>query len=279
MTENTSYLDYHPAEGEIRDANGLTEAEFLAGYNASKYASVSHTADLTIFTIRNGELCILMVRRGGHPFLGQWALPGGFVNPDESSEEAAVRELKEETGINVDGAWLEQLKTYSAPNRDPRMRVVSTAYLALIPNAGIPVAGDDAVDAHFFSVRDLLDPVAGEEIPLAFDHEVVIRDGLKRCRDKIEWAPIAPTFLDDSSGFTIADLRRVYETVWGVDGLHEANFRRKVLSTENFLVPVGAKGGSQFPDGRSADLYKLGSATMLYPPMLRPTGREGDEDE
>lgn len=266
-------------DGVLREVQEITEEEFLASYNPKNYAPVSYTADLAIFTIRNGELSLLMIKRGGHPFKDCWALPGGFVNADESSEKAAIRELKEETGIDVEGIHLEQLKTYSEPGRDPRMRVVSTAYLALIPNAGIPVAGDDAAEAHFFSVNDLLNPAEGEEIKLAFDHEQIILDGLQRCRDKIEWAPIAPTFLDETGGFTIADLRRVYETVWGVKKMHEANFRRKVLSVNGFLVPLGAKGESQFHGGRSADLYKLGDATMLFPPILRPVDGEEEENE
>lgn len=253
-----------------------TEEQFLAAYDANKYAPVSHTADLTIFTIINGVLSILLVKRGGHPFKGCWALPGGFVNPDESAEEAAVRELKEETGLDVAKVHLEQLKTYSAPNRDPRTRVISTAYLALVPNAERPVAGDDAVEAHFFAVEDVLNPAEGDDvIELAFDHEQIIRDGLQRSRDKIEWAPLAPTFIGNT--FTIADLRRVYETVWGVEKLHAANFRRKVLSVENFVVPVGAKGESKFDGGRSAELYRAGTAKMLFPPILRP--EDGIEED
>lgn len=260
--------DEMPARN-IKVKNTDDETVFLNEYNPNKYPSIAYTADLTIFTIKNGELSILLVRRGGHPYKGCWALPGGFVNPDESSDEAAKRELAEEAGLNVELTYLEQLKTYSTPNRDPRTRVVSTAYLALIPHAQTPMAGDDAVEAHFFPVRDILTPAEGEEIQLAFDHETIIRDGLERCRNKLEYAPIAPTFLEGSEGFTIADLRRVYETVWGVDKLHEANFRRKVLSVKGFLTPVGAKGASQFSTGRSAELYKLGDTTLLYPPLMR----------
>lgn len=258
--------------------NTGTQEEFLQKYEPREYESKAYTADLAIFTIKNGELCILMVKRGNHPFMGHWALPGGFVNEDEDSEQAAVRELKEETNIDVSLGHLEQLKTYSKPNRDPRMRVISTAYLALVPNAGIPVAGDDAAEAHFFAVKDLLNPAEGEEIQLAFDHEQIILDGLQRCRDKIEWSPLAATFLE-SGGFTLADLRRVYESVWGVEKMHEANFRRKVLSVKDFLVPLGAKGESQFSGGRAAELYKLGSATMLYPPLLRPADGVPEVDE
>lgn len=259
-----------------------SENEFLKTYNASDYPGFAYTADLTIFTIKNGELCILLVRRGGHPFKGYWALPGGFVGIDESSEQAATRELEEETGLKIDEAYLEQLKTYSAPNRDLRTRVVTTAYLTLIPVENSIYekvqAGDDAIDAHFFPVRDILNPAKGEEIDIAFDHMDIIRDGLERCRNKIEYAPIATTFLD-KEGFTIADLRRVYETVWGVDKLHEANFRRKVLSVPGYLVPVGAKGSSKFTSGRSADLYRVGDATILYPPLVRNLDGDSIESE
>lgn len=262
------------------DNNTPAENSFIKSYDKDKYPAFALTADLLIFTIRNGELCVLMVKRGGFPYQGYWALPGGFVGVDESSEDAAIRELKEETGIDADAFHLEQLKTYSTPDRDPRMRVVSTAYNALVPDVGDPIAGDDAAEAHFFAVNDLLFPAEGEEIPLAFDHIQILTDGLQRVRDKIEYSTLAPTFLPTL--FTLADLRRVYETIWDIPKLHAANFRRKVLNVKDFIVPVGTKGVSKFDDGRTADLYRLGDANMIFPPIMRPvdgedTGEDGNE--
>lgn len=243
------------------------EKDFLENYNPKEYPSIGLTADIVVFTIRNGELSVLLIERGDHPFKGRWALPGGFVNPNETSETAATRELVEETGISLDRAFLEQLKTYSEPNRDPRTRVVSTAYLALIPNLPNPEAGDDAAKAHFFAVKDVLaDEDAEDKIHLAFDHEQIIRDGLERAAAKLEYTPLATTFLEEP--FTLADIRRVYETVWGTK-LHAANFRRKVLSTQGFVELVGDKGLSQFETGRMADLYRRGKAELLHPAILR----------
>lgn len=243
------------------------EAEFLSTYNPEKYPGVGFTADIVILTIKNGELCVLLIKRGGFPYKNSWALPGGFVNPDEDADTAAQRELKEETDLDIDKAFLEQLKTYSTPGRDPRMRVVSTAYLALIPQVGTPVGGDDADEAHFFPVKDLLSPEDDEDrISLAFDHERIIRDGLERAASKLEYTPLAVSFLDQP--FTLSDLRRVYETVWGTT-LHAANFRRKVLSTPDFVKALGNKGESQFVGGRTADLYVEGDAELLHPAILR----------
>lgn len=253
------------------------EEEFLNTYDPVKYAAASFTADIVILSIKNGELSVLLVKRGGFPYKDCWALPGGFVNADETSDQAAERELKEETGLEVQQAWLEQLKTYSTPGRDPRMRVISTAYLALLPETGTPMGGDDAVEAHFFPVKDILNPQDEEDsITLAFDHEEILRDGLERAASKLEYTPLATSFLDQP--FTLADLRRVYETVWGTS-LHAANFRRKVLTTPGFVKASGAKGESQFSGGRSADLYVSGTAELLHPAILRKGLDAGIHDE
>lgn len=253
------------------------EVEFLNTYDPVKYAAAAFTADIVMLTFRNGELSVLLVKRGGYPYKDCWALPGGFVNADEDADQAARRELAEETNITVDKVHLEQIRTYSTPGRDPRMRIISTAYLALLPEVGNPLAGDDAAEAHFFPVKDILNPQDEEDaIQLAFDHEVILRDGLERAASKLEYTPLATAFLEEP--FTLADLRRVYETVWGT-ALHAANFRRKVLSTPNFVVPVGDKGESQFAGGRSADLYRSGTAELLHPAILRKGLDAGIHDE
>lgn len=147
---------------ELKDKNGLTEKEYLAQYRPKDYERPSVAADMVIFTAVNREednyrripqkeLKILLIKRGGHPYLGMWALPGGFVNPNETTEQAAKRELLEETG--VDNIYLEQLYTFSTPHRDPRMWVMSCSYMALIDNSRVNVqAGDDAQQAEWFTV-------------------------------------------------------------------------------------------------------------------------------
>ncbi|NOU75566.1 NUDIX domain-containing protein [Paenibacillus sp. LMG 31458] len=148
---------------EIRDKQGLTEVEFLQKYDASIYQRPSVTVDMLIFTVVDEEkenyrklpeksLKLLMVKRGVHPYIGQWALPGGFVTENESMDEAALRELKTET--NIDDVYMEQLYTWGDVNRDPRTRVISCSYMALVDCRSLEVkAGDDADDARWFNVR------------------------------------------------------------------------------------------------------------------------------
>ena len=145
------------------DANGLTEEQFLEQYNPGDYPRPSVTADIVIFSIADihGEndskqpekgQRVLLIRRGGHPYIGKWALPGGFVNPDETVGEAASRELAEETGIQ--GAYLEQLYTFSKPGRDPRTWVISCAHMALIDGERLNIqAGSDAEDTRWFEIK------------------------------------------------------------------------------------------------------------------------------
>ncbi|MBX3285814.1 MAG: NUDIX hydrolase [Actinobacteria bacterium] len=221
--------------------------------------NVAVAVDLAIFTIREQRLQLLLIRRSLAPFRGRWALPGGFVLPGEDIDAAAERELREETGVQRDAAHLEQLATYGAPRRDPRGRVVSVAHLALVADAATPVAGTDAAESRWADVADLPH--------LAFDHDRIVADGLDRARAKLEYTTLATSFLPTT--FTLAELRSVYEIVWGAQ-LDPANFRRKVLASDGFVVPA-AGGPTVHGRGRPAARYEAGGATVLHPPLLRPT--------
>ncbi len=231
----------------------------MAAYDPAALPPVAVTVDVVILTVQHGQLCVLLVRRGAHPYLGRWALPGGFVTPRETLDQAAVRELAEETGVRSGGFHLEQLGTYGDPDRDPRMRVVSIAYLALIPDPPTPVGGTDASDARLWPIAD-----AGTRLKLAFDHDRIVADAIERARAKLEYTSVATSLLE--MPFTMGDLRRVYEAVWGTE-LHAANFRRKVLATPGFVTPTG----EQTSTGRGwTELYTAGTTTLLHPAILRP---------
>ncbi|MFJ5834394.1 NUDIX domain-containing protein [Streptomyces sp. NPDC093089] len=250
-------------------------------YDPSAFPPFAVTVDLVVLTVRRHALCTLVVRRGESPYRGRWALPGGFVRAEEDLGAAAARELVEETGLCAhdpaapppvpsNGAHLEQLATYGAPDRDPRMRVVSVAHLALAPDLPAPRAGGDANSARWAPVEELLgeDAAAGggeEGGTLAFDHARILSDGVERARSKIEYSSLATAFCPPE--FTVGELRRVYEAVWGV-ALDPRNFHRKVTGTPGFLVPAG--GTTTRQGGRPAQLFRAGGATLLNPPMLRP---------
>jgi len=233
----------------------------------SEHPPFAVTVDLAVFTIRDGAFSVLLVERGVEPYAGSWALPGGFVEPDEDAESAAWRELREETGVErfgPMGGHLEQLKTYSAPDRDPRMRVVSVAHVAFAPDLPEPSAGSDASSARWWMVDDLLD--AGCDAPLlAFDHAEILHDARERIRAKLEYTTLATEFVAEP--FTLPELRRVYAAVWGAPP-DLGNFRRKVLGTDGFVVATDAHGEPR-AGGRPALLYRRGPATVISPPMLR----------
>jgi len=257
------------------------DEEFLSRYDPHAFEPVAVTVDVVALTIRNAELHVLLVERGVPPFQGWWALPGGFVRAGAGGEDlpdAAIRELTEETGQRVGGrVHLEQLATYGAPGRDPRMRVVTVAYLAFAPDLPDPQAGTDARSAAWVTVDSLgLTGGTSGQRPrstrkLAFDHARILADGLERARSKLEYTPLATSFV--SEPFTIAELRAVYETVWGQQ-LHAGNFHRKVLSVPGFVVNTGQTTASGGPrGGPRARLYRRGDAVLLHPALLRP-GRE-----
>jgi 8-oxo-dGTP diphosphatase len=225
------------------------------GYRPPHFAV---TVDLVALTVRDDDLAVLVVRRRFPPYKGRWALPGGFVEADEDLAAAAVRELAEETSVTHQASHVEQLGTYGAPGRDPRERVITVAYLALAPDQPTPRAGDDAADARWVPVADVL---AGR---LAFDHRAILGDGVERARAKLEYSPLATAFCPDE--FTVGELRRVYEIVWGTP-LDPRNFHRKVSKTPGFLEPTGRT--TTRDGGRPAQLFRRGAVETLHPPLLR----------
>jgi 8-oxo-dGTP diphosphatase len=215
--------------------------------------------DLVVLTVRDGELSVLLLERTAPPFAGEYALPGGFVQPKEDLLDAATRELVTETGLVI-GAHLEQLASYAAPDRDPRGRVLTVGHLALVPDLPEPAAGVGAE-----STGGAWHPVA-KVTTLAFDHARILADGVERARAKLEYTTLAAAFCP--AEFTISQLRRVYEAVWGANP-DPRNFSRKVTTTEGFLLPTGEKLTSG--RGRPGQLFRRGPATALHPPMLRDT--------
>lgn len=202
----------------------MTENEFLRSYNPDKYKKPSVTVDILIFTINNdSKLELLLIKRGGYPFIGKWAVPGGFVDIAESIDDAAARELKEETGL--EHVYLEQLYTFGSVNRDPRMRVISVSYLALVPKSSLNYrAGDDAEDAALFEIKkdgDKLEFISGQkeitlcEGDLAFDHRDIIKMGLERLKNKIEYTDLAFELLKDRERFGLPEIRKIHEAVCG----------------------------------------------------------------
>lgn len=183
------------------------------------------TVDVVIFTLREGSLQVLLVKRGVPPFEGQYAIPGGFIRGDESLEEAALRELHEETGVR--NVFLEQLYTFGDPKRDPRGRVITVAYYALIASDKLSlVAGADAAEAQWFPASSLP--------PLAFDHKSILDYALERLRNKLEYTTVGFQLLP--AKFTLGELQAVYEAILGKQ-LDKRNFRRK-LSLLGILKPL-----------------------------------------
>ena len=223
------------------------------------YPQVAVTVDLVVLTVRDDQLQVLTIRRGEEPFLGHRALPGGFLRPDEDLLTAAGRELQEETSLPPHRVHLEQLATYGAPLRDPRMRTVTVAHIALAPDLPAPQAGTDAAEAGWMPVDVVL-----SQGGLAFDHEQILRDGVERARSKLEYTPLAAAFCPPN--FTISELRRIYEVVWGTE-LDPRNFHRKVTNTQGFLEqPSHTTIRDGVPPTRLNGVMARGT---LYPPLLR----------
>lgn len=199
------------------------------------------TADVVIFTIRRERLKLLLIKRGVAPFKGSWALPGGFVRPEEDLEACARRELREETGIS--DVYLEQLYTFGHPDRDPRERVITVAYYALIPSDRLALrAATDAASVDWFDVE----PIS----PLAFDHDEIMAVALQRLRAKLDYSTIAFQFLPTT--FTLSELQRVYEIILG-EAIDKRNFRKWVLA----LDQIEETGQRREGPHRPARLYRM----------------------
>src|SRR5688500_16611695 len=207
------------------------------------------------------RLHVLLVNRGEEPFAGMWAIPGGFKRPAETLDEAAKRELQEETGVDA-ASLLTQFGSYGDPGRDPRMNVVTVAYLAVLRDVGEIVAGTDAAAAALRPVADVLDG----KLALAFDHERIVRDAIERVRVDIEVSGIATAFVGTT--FTLAELRSVYEAIWGVQ-LDAANFRRSIVAEEGWVIPTGERAQPGPAGGRPAELYRAGTAWTHGGPIHR----------
>jgi len=219
--------------------------------------SLRVTVDIVIFTLKEGLLQVLLVKRGVPPFEGQYAIPGGFIRGDESLEEAALRELHEETGVK--NVFLEQLYTFGDPKRDPRGRVITVAYYALIASDKLSlVAGADAAEAQWFPASSLP--------PLAFDHKSILGYALERLRNKLEYTTVGFQLLPEK--FTLGELQAVYEAILGRQ-LDKRNFRRK-LALLGILKPLrewqrtGRKPAQLFRFS-AARFEKLKDKGILFP--------------
>jgi 8-oxo-dGTP diphosphatase len=242
-----------------------------AGYDASKFPAFAVTVDMVVLTMLDGRPHVLLVRRGVAPFEGRWAIPGGFKRPTETLDEAAQRELAEETAVDT-ASLLTQFGAYGDPGRDPRMNVVTVAYLAVVRDVGKIVAGTDAADAALVPISEAL----SGKFELAFDHARIVRDAVERVRVDLEQTGIATAFVGPT--FTVAELRAVYEAVWGVH-LDGANFRRRIVGESGWVIPTGRRARPGASGGKPAELFRAGRMWKLGGPLRRaqPNGRgKGD---
>jgi 8-oxo-dGTP diphosphatase len=232
-----------------------------ADYDPSQFPAFAVTVDVVVLTVSDRRLQVLLVRRGVPPFEGMWAIPGGFKRPTETLDEAAERELLEETGVH--GArLLRQFGAYGDPGRDPRMDVVTIAYFAVLREVAGIAAGTDAAYAALVSVSELLEG----KIKLAFDHARIVRDAAERVRVDLGRTGLATAFVGTT--FTLAELRAVYEAVWGVR-LDGANFRRSIVGEDDWVIPTGRRARPGSAGGKPAELYRAGRMWKHGSPIRR----------
>ena len=253
--------------------------------SAAEHPPFAVTVDVVILTMVDGRLHVLLVRRQGEPFAGTWALPGGFKRPDETLEQAAARELVEETGV-VAPKHLAQLGAYGDPGRDPRTNVVTVAYLAVTPDVGHITAGTDADEARLWPVA-----TAVQRLELAFDHRKILADAIERAAEQLEQTDLATAFVGPT--FTLSELQNVYEELWD-EPLDAANFRRSLAAPapappaaasrsalaggagaaaapepDGYVAPTGERAKSSAKGGRPPELFRAGAAWKQAPPIRR----------
>ena len=235
-----------------------------AGYDADAFPRFAVTVDIVVLTVLGDAFQVLLVERAEEPHRGSWALPGGFKRPDETLDEAAMRELREETGLDAAGR-LSQLAAYGDPGRDPRLNVVTIAYRAALPTIEGLRAGTDARHASVWPVADVLDGT----VPLAFDHARIVRDTIDRTRIDLATTDLALAFVGPR--FTLTELRSVFEAVWDTR-IDPANFRRTLLAPERtFVEPTGQRSRPGHEGGRPPELYgAVQAAWREGAPLQRP---------
>ena len=190
----------------------------MSNQHCYQYPHPAVTTDVAVFTIRDQKLQLLLVQRADEPYQSMWALPGGFLEIDEDLEACAKRELAEETGIC--GVYLEQLYTFGSPSRDPRERIISVTYYALVPSDRLqPKAASDAIEAQWFALDQMP--------PLAFDHQQIVALAQRRLAAKLDYSTIAFQFMPET--FTLSELQAVYEILIN-ERLDKRNFRKKILA-------------------------------------------------
>jgi 8-oxo-dGTP diphosphatase len=214
-----------------------------------RYPHPAVTTDIVIFTIRQDELKVLLIKRALPPYKNEWALPGGFIKLDESLEEGARRELEEETGVR--DVYLEQLYTFGDPNRDPRERVITVAFYALVPTREIKIeAGSDAEGVSWFGMKELPE--------LAFDHRSILKMAHERLRAKLDYSTIAFQFMPRD--FTLSELQHVYEVILREE-IDKRNFRKRILGL-NLIKETGKdkRDGAHRP----AKLYRVKNPKRIH---------------
>ena len=235
----------------------------MTDYDPHAFPPFAVTVDIVVLTLVDRDLHVLLIERGEDPYRGRRSLPGGFVTPDESLEQAAARELREETGVEA-APHLEQLGSYGDPDRDPRMRVVTVAYLAVLRRVDGIRAGSDAAHAELVPVREVL----ARPDDLAFDHGRILADAVEAVRLKLEHTTLATAFVGPE--FTLSELRSVYEAGWDTR-LDPGNFRRKWLQANpGIMEPTGETRAPGPEGGKPAEVYRLSGVDYLASPMRAP---------